>query len=289
MEHAIDNAIAGVVPETSYVICASPRSGSNLLCEALWNTELLGHPDEYFLYWHWAAREPARLSSEFVQPWLLPTESFLQKVTRTGTTSNGVFGVKIMWEYLDVIVDNLRALRPFRDLEATAILPALWPNLHYIQMIRRDKVRQAVSLARAIQSRQWLDVDQQVLDQHAPYFKDRDLERLKAQLQRGADTPLTYDFDQIHALHRAVVEQEEEWNTFLSDSDQQIFRVVYEDFVEAYTQTTRDVMDFLQLPMPGSMPPERRCMKKQSDTLNDEWSQQYRHDLAIREECVVTE
>jgi LPS sulfotransferase NodH len=289
MEHAIDSVIAGLKPETSYVICASARSGSNLLCEALWNTELAGHPDEYFLYWHWAAHEPARLSSDFVQPWLLPTDAFLQKLARAGTTPNGVFGVKIMWEHLEVIIDNLRALRPFRDLEATAIFPALWPNLHYIQMIRRDKVRQAVSLARAIQSRQWFDVDQQVLEQHATYFKNRNIERLNAQLRSGDDTPLTYDFDQIHALHRAVVEQEQEWNTFLCDSDLKIFRVVYEDFVQAYTQTIRDIMDFLQTPMPETMLPERRFMRKQSDALNDEWSQQFRHDLAIREEYVLSE
>ncbi len=35
-------------PNTSYLICATPRSGSTLLCEALDNTGLAGHPKEYF-------------------------------------------------------------------------------------------------------------------------------------------------------------------------------------------------------------------------------------------------
>ena len=32
----------------SYLICATPRSGSSLLCEALRNNGLAGNPDEYF-------------------------------------------------------------------------------------------------------------------------------------------------------------------------------------------------------------------------------------------------
>ena len=35
-------------PTLSYMICATPRSGSTLLCKALQNTGLAGKPDEYF-------------------------------------------------------------------------------------------------------------------------------------------------------------------------------------------------------------------------------------------------
>ena len=35
-------------PRSSYLVCATPRSGSTLLCEALINTGLAGHPQEYF-------------------------------------------------------------------------------------------------------------------------------------------------------------------------------------------------------------------------------------------------
>src|SRR5438309_7660353 len=33
---------------TSYLVCATPRSGSTLLCEALQNTDIAGCPAEYF-------------------------------------------------------------------------------------------------------------------------------------------------------------------------------------------------------------------------------------------------
>src|SRR3712207_7561541 len=40
---------AGVVaPEASYLICATPRSGSTMLCDALEGTEIAGRPAEHF-------------------------------------------------------------------------------------------------------------------------------------------------------------------------------------------------------------------------------------------------
>jgi hypothetical protein len=44
-----DHRIAGVaLPERTYLICANQRSGSNLLCRALSDTGVAGHPDEDF-------------------------------------------------------------------------------------------------------------------------------------------------------------------------------------------------------------------------------------------------
>jgi len=35
-------------PHTSLIVCATPRTASGLLCDALWNTGLAGRPEEYF-------------------------------------------------------------------------------------------------------------------------------------------------------------------------------------------------------------------------------------------------
>src|SRR3712207_78955 len=37
-----------MTPRLSYLICATPRSGSTLLCHALDGTGISGHPDEHF-------------------------------------------------------------------------------------------------------------------------------------------------------------------------------------------------------------------------------------------------
>ena len=44
----------------SYLICATPRSGSFLLCEAMRNTGVAGSPDEYFY-----ADEESRWAAEW--------------------------------------------------------------------------------------------------------------------------------------------------------------------------------------------------------------------------------
>ena len=38
----------GVTPERSYLVCATPRSGSTLVCRALSETGVAGRPEEYF-------------------------------------------------------------------------------------------------------------------------------------------------------------------------------------------------------------------------------------------------
>jgi len=35
-------------PERSYLVCATPRSGSTLVCKALRETGVAGKPEEYF-------------------------------------------------------------------------------------------------------------------------------------------------------------------------------------------------------------------------------------------------
>ena len=44
------------LPKASYLVCASPRSGTELLCRGLAGTGVAGRPQEYFL-----AEDPAKL------------------------------------------------------------------------------------------------------------------------------------------------------------------------------------------------------------------------------------
>src|SRR5204862_7996684 len=44
----VDKPVAPASPSRSYLICATPRSGSTLLCEALKAGGIAGIPEEYF-------------------------------------------------------------------------------------------------------------------------------------------------------------------------------------------------------------------------------------------------
>src|SRR3954470_5825583 len=43
-----DPCSAVTLPTRSYLVCATPRSGSTLLCHLLDQTGVAGHPEEYF-------------------------------------------------------------------------------------------------------------------------------------------------------------------------------------------------------------------------------------------------
>ena len=77
----------------------------------------------------------------------------------TATTPNGVFGAKLMWGYFGDFVSLLRNIPAYRDLPLTELLPAVFPDLTFVRVVRANKVRQAVSLWKAVQTATWRQED----------------------------------------------------------------------------------------------------------------------------------
>ena len=57
-----------------------------------------------------------------------------------------------MWNYFHTMLKSLQELPEYKEMDAPQLMAALFPNVHYIWMVRRDKVRQAVSWAKAAQT-----------------------------------------------------------------------------------------------------------------------------------------
>jgi LPS sulfotransferase NodH len=236
-------------PHISCVICAVQRSGSFLLCEALKNTRLAGNPEEYFLEgegWEdgWWARQNGVTSRS----------DYLRLVFEKGTTPNGVFTTKIMWNYFHLMLKKLQDLPEYTSMEAPELMKALFPDIHYIWIIRRDKARQAVSWAKAAQT-----------DVYA--------------LSKGT-TPVpkqepTFDFEFIDLLYNLILEGEAGWENFFKASEVQPFKVVYEELVEAYEPTALRILEHLNIPYPKNLVFGERRMQKQADGLNDAWAEKY--------------
>jgi trehalose 2-sulfotransferase len=156
---------SGVVtePRLSYLVAATQRSGSTLLCRALTDTDVAGRPEEYFLCGPPDAFPPGWTFWEdglFAQGHdNLDREGYLELVFELGTTTNGVFGAKLMWNNVPCVLDKLWELPRFRGLDRAATFHALLPNLRVIHLVRRDRVRQAVSWARAAQEGVWVVSD----------------------------------------------------------------------------------------------------------------------------------
>jgi len=124
----------GTLVKTSYIIAASPRSGSQLLGSLLTATGLAGFPDEHFNPWHMGD------AADYFPDDLLYGPEHIQRMIKKRTTPNGIFGTKAHFLQITNFVglDQLECLYP--------------TPLKYLSLSRRDIERQGISLARAAQT-----------------------------------------------------------------------------------------------------------------------------------------
>lgn len=242
-------------PKISYIICASPRSGSHLLGEALQNTGVAGVPDEYF---HSDAQghlqnQTGGIAEQYGQKTL---EEFQDLVLELGSTPNGVFGVKISPFHLTDIVKNYQTLPQYKNLEAFELLETLLYEPKYIWLTRRDKVRQAVSWFKAEQTNIW---------------------RKTQASQTNLKQQPTFDYIGIETCRLRIENAEQYWQTYFKEHNITPFKVIYEDLVEAYEETALKILEFLGIPHPETLSFSNRQLQKQSNSINDEWVKKYRN------------
>jgi hypothetical protein len=124
-------------------------------------------------------------------------------------------------------------------------------------MTRDDKLRQAISLWKAIQNWTW----------------KRD---------HGAGAVITHDlrysFDAIDHLQRQLQHEEREWQAWFAEAGIEPFAVVYEDFAKRYEETAADILAFLRVDVPPSF--GQRRMTRQSDDLTELWVERYLREAA---------
>lgn len=282
-------------PRISYFVCATPRSGSTLLCEALTHTGLAGKPKEYFE----ASREtglPPRPGDYFkdsrdagllslvetlnaasssarqeaISPVFLGEMSFadyLARVLEEGTTPNGVFGTKIMWGQLENFERSLRALPECRATPIPHLFSDKFPNLHYIYIYRRDKVQQAVSLWRAIQTWAWRQERASPTNTQA----------------RSAREPI-FHYEAIDHLIHLLDTHDEAWQQYFEQFALHPCMVIYEELVEAYETILQGVLQYLSIMPPERLTFARPPMERQADTLSEQWVKRY-HQIKQRQEA----
>ena len=60
-----------------------------------------------------------------------------------------------MWGYFGEFVSLLRNIPAYRDVPLAELMPAVFPDLTFVRVVRANKVRQAVSLWKAVQTATW--------------------------------------------------------------------------------------------------------------------------------------
>jgi trehalose 2-sulfotransferase len=281
---------AGVlVPEASYLICATPRSGSTLLCDALEDTGIAGRPAEHFevLLETGLPRQPRDYFQRSNDPevwallddrefqdvlgeyggryadhtalrdplWRPPDfEGLLAEALRKGTTENGVLGTKIMWAYFRDFVRLARRTPGLEDVRPCDVPGAVLPNLRvHVWIRRRDTTRQAVSLWKALQTQQWR--------------RDSD--------EDAGGQGLRFSFPAVNHLKLRIDEHNAAWQDFFEKCGVEPLKVVYEDLVEDYEGTVLRLLDGIGVPIPENFAVEQPRMKRQADDLSEEWVRLY--------------
>jgi LPS sulfotransferase NodH len=131
----------GLLPplaDRGYMICATPRSGSNYLCQLLASTGQLGHPLEYF--------NTAGQRKDTDPKYPKDPRAQIDIVRSMGATPNGIYAVKVL---------PLQYQRARKKVDLFHELP----NLKFLRLRRRDLLGQAISLSRVEQTGQIMASD----------------------------------------------------------------------------------------------------------------------------------
>jgi trehalose 2-sulfotransferase len=281
-------------PDRSYLVCATPRSGSTLVCHALEETGIAGRPEEYFEALRHSGR-PRRPEEYFLgvedqsirdhlgersvgndpQPrsplWSRAAyDRYLEWAFEAGTTDNGVFGAKLMWGHFGEFVSLLRNIPAYRDVPLAELMPTVFPDLTFVRVVRANKVRQAVSLWKAVQTATWRE-DQAsakaatVEDDGAPPYRSF-IEEHRPQLR--------FHYRAIDHLLEGLMIEEASWDAFFEHIGVKPILVLYENFAADYETSTHNLLERLDLSCPEDFEFEPR-MKRQSDRINDDWTKRY--------------
>ena len=232
----------------TYVIAATPRTGSTLLCRGLWDTGLVGAPKEYFnptqlRDWemrlgtpasrllHFPLRGPARIFAGF-RGWTSERlGAHWQRVRKRRSGASGWCGLKLHRHHRERFFEGV-------DLES------LLGEVRWIRITRRDRLAQAVSWSRARRGGPWASHQRLRLP---PIYSERHVATCRTQLEA----------------------QEAAWDAELAE--RQVLSLVYEDLVDDWAQGIRAVLGWLDVPGADAVAVPAPALERQADPQNARW------------------
>ena len=208
--------------------------------ECLWRTGAPHQPREYF----------AGVDDPSVLALLAPTEPkdadrsdpFPSALGR-GTTGNGVFAAKLMWTHLLDLAERLE------EPAAPALLAERLPELRYVHVTRGDKVAQAVSLWRAVQTLAWRADDD------------------------GKQHEAVYHGGAIAHLVAELTEQDDAWRAWFAANGIEPLTIAYEALADDATAAAGAVLEHIGAG-PGQIP--EPPLRRQRDDRSARWVERFR-------------
>lgn len=237
-------------PRQCLVVCSHPRSGSTLLGEVIHAAGSWGTPLEYF---HRGFR-PALAAR-----WQAPTlPEYVRALHRWRTDPTGRMSIKLFWPDLvelaheadpaafpELLAQEADATPAQVYLDLAGLLETFLPEPRFVHLVRRDRVRQAVSSLIAVQTGRF---------------------RVLPETAEAPRSEPVYDRDRIENLIGWSSWCHEHWVRFFSVTGRQPCVVTYEQFDRDYEGTGRRLLAHLGCGQGVVAPPR---LRRQGDATSE--------------------
>ncbi len=237
-----------------YILCTTPRVGSNLLCAMLSRTRTAGYPGEYFATDEMARRMHDLDGVRFEHGVPVDFQEYYDRCRKMYTTESGHFGFKAHSNQLGWALEKGFQFEPNMPTR-------------FVHLTRADVTGQAISYARALQTGSW----------HA---------------QEAAKAAPVFDANAIRDGLELIRRGNEGWERLFHAYGIQPYRLSYEQFSADLAGEFGGVLDYLEVDRSSIdlRAIEEHCtaaFKKQRDTTTDEWrrlwAKEVRKNAAVRE------
>ena len=233
-------------PAISYIIASVQRSGTHLFCSILRSTGVAGSPEEYFL---------SKAGETWEERWGTPSRvAYLQHVLHQKTAVNGVFGTVVMWSYFERMLQLLREIPQYKNLDGAQLLAAVFNKPKYIWMRRRNQIEQAVSWAIACQTGVWTK---------------------KGEEKSQRDVAPEFDFKVIDEWCKRIAAHDEAWGNYFRENQIEPLVLFYEDVVASHRTAAESALEFLGVPFPPGLEIPPPAFEKQATRISDDWAARY--------------
>ena len=228
----------------SYIVASTFRCGSTFLCKELWQTGILGAPWEYFNPGTSRTTNPIKLA--MMKRLAASSEpEYLAKLIACRTSKNGIFGVKAH----------------FRDFEAElrdypAMLDVLSP-VTFIYVDREDRLAQAVSMAKALQTNTWTSFAKQ------------------------AKGTVLYDRDLISKCLGRLERQRLGWSRWFEANKIQPVVVKYEELCAHKAGVIRSIVELFGVQNDEPQEVHLPAVEKQGNSTNNEWVTRFKQETEV--------
>ena len=147
-------------------------------------------------------------------------------------------------------------------LPVPELLTRAFPDLHYVRITRQDKIRQAVSLWRAVQTQAW--------------------QRERGERKTRAIDPV-FSFRAINYLVRLLTAHDASWDAYFLGLGHEPLTLSYEELADAHEPVVRRVLTHIGVEPPAELNIARARLTIQADELSEHWVARVHEHLAALE------